>query len=37
MWHYFRFRRIICLLVALHFTSVRQREKIFFAEILEIA
>lgn len=36
MWHYFRFRRIICLRVALHFTSVRQREN-FFAEILEIA
>lgn len=29
MWHYFRFRRIICLRVALHFTSVRQREKFF--------
>lgn len=36
MWHYFRLRRIIGLRVALHFTSVRQREK-FFAEILEIA
>lgn len=36
MWHYFQFRRIICLRVALHFTSVRQREN-FFAEILEIA
>lgn len=29
MWHYFRFRRIICLRVALHFTSVRQRENFF--------
>ncbi len=36
MWHYFRFRCIICLCVALHLAS-RQREKIFFAEILEIA
>ena len=36
IWHYFQLRRIIGLRVALHFTSVRQREK-FFAEILEIA
>ena len=36
MWHYFRFRRIICLRVALHFTSFVS-VKNFFAEILEIA
>ena len=29
MWHYFWFWRIICLRVALHFTSVRQRENFF--------
>ena len=29
MWHYFLFWRIICLRVALHFTSVRQRENFF--------
>ena len=29
MWHYFQLRRIIGLRVALHFTSVRQREKFF--------